>query len=910
MKKKYFLTTAIMVLSAIFINLKASVVDVSHHIVNNNFEGDAAAWTALRGGYTAFRQADGCYEGWNGDNANSWFNVYQDITVPAGVYRLTANAFHRGHHATITNAVLYGSTAQHEYNVGIKPLSAETADWGSTPNSMVTAKTAFNAGFWLNTVDLIVVEDEGGGMGTLRVGVRNVAQLIRATSATAGDIWTIWSNFRLYRLNGEALNPMRNSVVAAANALLAEPTNYNDGGVLAASIATLIAVPDADLTIEAIKTLQADKLTYRNTRMAFASSARPANVTHLIRNASFESGHVSRLGTANGHYNEPYGWVLMYDAAFTHMNNNITVIRNNVVPAGVAAGVVVQPTHGDRSLVARFRWTTNQSFNLTQNINNLVAGKYRISADLGKLSTAGIARLTVTVAGNNVMTQNAVFTAGPTLSNVSAIFDALQGDNMVITIHMAQTGGATEATIIVDNIQLEYLGVEPFVAVSANALAFTPSVRQRTLNVRAGNITNDIVLTPSANFTLSHNTISVADAMSSTGVNVTVTCTAGVEITDGSLTVASGTLQQTIALSITETPITVSHAGIFLDQSFAVPVTITVSGDLFNDISLAAPNGISFSQGNISTAEALAGRQVIVFWDSSISINDRNIELLSGNKSAAVTVYAVANNLISTWDGNDAEGEGSRLTDFGWTLNNAAGDVATGTGIAAFNIFNTTGIRYVPLTSALVYNYKGRAWAGSRIAYLRSWGADASNTFNLPVVLVGGEEYVFRGVAAWHNNETNPSFTLSVRDARAASATVLGSQTQNFTVRQDGADYKFNFTPPTSGTYFITVSSSAPNDAMCSPMYLSVINAKEFLVSVEQTKATAISVNPTVTDGMVNVRMSQGGSIRVFDIAGRMVVSNTSARSFEQIQLPNTGVFFIEVNDGNESSTVKVLRVR
>lgn len=886
------------------------MVDVSHYIVNNNFEGDAAAWVTTFGGYTSVPQSNGAREAWSNDNSTRWFLSYQDIVVPAGVYRLTANAYHRGYHTEITNIVLFGSTAQKEYTVGVKPLSSETAAYGSSPNSMAAAKTAFDAGFWLNTLNNIVVEDEGEGMGTLRVGIKNVAQPIRATTATSGDIWTIWSNFKLYQISGAELDTKRDNVVAEATALLAEPTDYSDGGVLSASIATLSGIADEDLTIAAIKTLQADMLTYRNARMASASSAKPADVTHLIKNASFESGHVSKTGTANGHYNEPIGWSLMYDAGNVHTNNNVTVIKNNVVPAGVAAGVVIQPTHGERSLVARFRWTTNQSFTLTQSVNNLSGGKYRISADLGKLSTAGTAQLNVHVAGNSVMAQNATFVAGPAFTNVSSVFDALEGDNMVITIYMTQTGGSNEATIIVDNIKLEYLGVEPFVSVSESTLAFTPSTTEKILNVRAGNITDDIVLTPSANFTLSTTTIAAADAMTPSGVNVTVTCNAGVNISDGALTVASGSLQEVVALTMTETPIAVSHAGIFLDQSFAVPVNITVSGDLFNDITLAGPNGISFSQGTVSTAEALAGKEITVYWDPTVSINDKNIELFSGDKTAAVTVYAVANNLVSSWDGDNAEGEGSRLTDFGWTVNNAAGDVATGT--ATFNVYNaTSGIRYVPLTSSLVYTYKGKAWTGSRIAYLRSWAADASNTFNLPVVLQAGIEYVFRGVAAWHNNETEPSFTLSVRDGKASTANVLGTQTQNFTVRQAGADYKFSFTPETSGTYYVTVSSSAPNDAMCSPMYLSVVDGSDFSTSVEQTASgNSFNVYPTVTDGIVNVRLTNGGSIRVFDIAGRMVVSNTAARSFEQVQLPTTGVFFIEINDGKETNTVKVLRVR
>ena len=494
MKKRYLILLCLAV--AGLLNVQAEIIDVTDSIKNNNFTGDVAAWTAERNAYNQFRQASGAFEAWNGDNASSWFNLSQEISVPAGVYRLTVNAYHRGYLVDITNAVLYGTTSTKEYSVGVKSLKAEQDAYGSAPSTIVTAKTAFDAGYWLNTVENIVVSDEGNGMGKLKVGIRNVAQMVRATTATSGDIWTIWSNFRLYKLTGADLDPMRDAVVAKATALLAVPTDYADGGVLAAEIAALTGLADASLTLTAVQVLEAAMQTYRANRYGAGSLVNPADVTYLIRNAGFEEGQRSLLGTANGHYNEPMGWKLTYNTAATHVNNNVTVINNKVVPAGVAAGVVITPTEGNYSHVSRFRWTTNESYTISQTVRNLRPGKYKISADLGKLSVNGNAVLKAVVAGANVMNKTAAFVAGPAFTSVDATYDVLTGDSLVISATMTQVGG--EATLILDNIRMEYMGEVPFVSVNKSTLNFTPSVREQVLNLRAGNISGNVELTPQA----------------------------------------------------------------------------------------------------------------------------------------------------------------------------------------------------------------------------------------------------------------------------------------------------------------------------------------------------------------------------------------------------------------------------
>lgn len=454
MKKNYQFIIAVVIGILSSLQTQATIVNVTDSIKNNDFSGDAAKWTTSSAAYSSFSQSASTFEAYNASNSSSWFNCYQNITLPAGVYRLTAGAYHRSGNA-FTNVILYGTTTQKEYTAAIKTLASETAAYGSTPGSRATAKTAFDAGYWLNTVDNIVVENENAGKGTLMVGIRNVCQ----PPLSSGSIWTIWSNFKLYKLEGADLDPLRDAVVAGATSLLAETTTYNDGGNLSSAISTLSAIADADLTAEAISTLKTAITTYKNNRISAAAYNQPVDVTHLIKNAGFEDGQVSVLGTANGHYNQPKGWTLTYNTASTHTNNNATVIDNKVVPAGLTSVYGLQPTEGNYMFQSRFRWTTSESMTISQIVSSLPAGTYTISADLGKTSANGTSYFKGSIGSTefmNVASTNTT-TTGTSLSRINGTFYNAGSQDMTLTAGLTQSE-AVEATIILDNIKLLYWG--------------------------------------------------------------------------------------------------------------------------------------------------------------------------------------------------------------------------------------------------------------------------------------------------------------------------------------------------------------------------------------------------------------------------------------------------------------------
>jgi hypothetical protein len=461
--------------------------------------------------------------------------------------------------------------------------------------------------------------------------------------------------------------------------------------------------------------------------------------------------------------------------------------------------------------------------------------------------------------------------------------------------------------VATDNYRLTYISDgRPYLIVTPENLNFTPSATSKIIKVKGGNLTNAVTLTAPAGFSLSATSIPAVDVMTEPGVDITVTYTGTSEITTDTLTITSGTTVIKVALSATQV-VNARVAGLFYDLTLPESYTFKVTGDVFGDISLSAPNGVTLSTSSISPAAAADTVDVNVQWNLTSNIPDKYIYLSVGNvKKDSILVFAVTNNLIANWDGDNAEGEGSRLTDFGWTHTLADGVTPVGT---TFNVYDaTSAVRYVPYAKAN-HTYKGKPWIGHRIAYLRGWGSPATNVYNLPVMLEEGKTYKFRGVSAWHNNETNPTFTYSVNSAPANLGDTLGSQSVLCTVRQRGEDYSFEFKPKTTAVHYLTVSSNTVNDAMCAPEFLAIYE-KPLNTATDNKSASSLKVYPTITSGNVQVDFGgKTGIIKVYDISGRIVSTKEAKNSIESVSLPTTGIYLMEVSAANETRTFKVLKM-
>ncbi len=548
------------------------------------------------------------------------------------------------------------------------------------------------------------------------------------------------------------------------------------------------------------------------------------------------------------------------------------------------------------------KWVTSgtalTNLRLTQFIKNIPNGIYLVKASAHAIEQTG-----------PVYPGGAYIFASADIAEVFAIND--YSVQTTVTDNVLEIGYEITTTgnwVAVDNFQLTYVSDgSPYMLINPTALAFTPSTNSKTINVKGGNLTNDISLTPTSSFSLSKTTITAAEAMAEGGVDVEVTCSASSPVTNDSLIFTSGALLQKVMLTSTESPVNISTKGIFRDQSYIIPDTVTVSGDFFSNVVITAPAGISLSESVITPAEALTGKTIIITWNTTTQILEKSIVLSTGATKDSILVFAVSDNIISTWDGDNAEVAPSKMTDFGWDQTLADG-VTPGTVV--FNEYNVTGgSRYVPAVNA-AHTYRGKTWKGHRVAYLRSWGSPATNVYNLAVNLEADKTYVFRGVSGWHNNETNPTFTYSVNTAKANLGTTLGTQSVACTVKQRGEDYGFEFTPTTTATHYLTVSSNTVNDAMCGIDFLAIYPKLQSTNGIENNGLSNSMVYPTVTNGSVNVKLSEkSGQINVYDVAGRMVVSKSVNAFFETINLPSTGIYLVEIKNANISKTFKVIKV-
>ena len=103
-------------------------------------------------------------------------------------------------------------------------------------------------------------------------------------------------------------------------------------------------------------------------------------------------------------------------------------------------------------------------------------------------------------------------------------------------------------------------------------------------------------------------------------------------------------------------------------------------------------------------------------WDRTTKLNASKIDISSGMKKDSVTVIAIPNNKIASWDADTITTGLSTLASAGWTTTDAAGNDL---GVLS-NVYNTNGgIRIVPILNA-AHTYAGKPQLFGRSAYLRA----------------------------------------------------------------------------------------------------------------------------------------------------------------------------------------------
>ena len=191
----------------------ANKIDYTDVIVNAAFIENQEGWTpAATGG--SWSNASGepraieAYAGW-GSLELTDFSLLQDITLPAGSYRLDAYGFYRYGVAadvdpTISNANLVaGGFSTPVATLGGIPLDDNLTAY---PNSMGEASAAFGKGYYLNSLEFAVAEDNS----VVTIGFKGTHTLKQS--------WFIGGPFKLTRTGDFSID----ALVAAYEAALAE----------------------------------------------------------------------------------------------------------------------------------------------------------------------------------------------------------------------------------------------------------------------------------------------------------------------------------------------------------------------------------------------------------------------------------------------------------------------------------------------------------------------------------------------------------------------------------------------------------------------------------------------------------------------------------------------------------------
>jgi len=198
---------------------------------NFNRVEPTTAWTMVAGNQnlSGGNNKNNCAESWH-----SPFSLTQTITVPAGVYSLTAQGFYRQDGSDNDN-LPYFFIGEEKMTFPVK---------GGTENSMAEASESFTNGLYAINPIYVKVGEEG----TIELGAKNDVNT---------NLWCIWDNFQLkyYGADADIATLKFGAYVTQVEALRATATGYLSADinpvVKAAVEAALAATENIELTEEA-----------------------------------------------------------------------------------------------------------------------------------------------------------------------------------------------------------------------------------------------------------------------------------------------------------------------------------------------------------------------------------------------------------------------------------------------------------------------------------------------------------------------------------------------------------------------------------------------------------------------------------------------------------------------------------
>jgi Carbohydrate binding domain. len=562
--------------------------------------------------------------------------------------------------------------------------------------------------------------------------------------------------------------------------------------------------------------------------------------TSEIKNASFEDVQLdkqqtipswTKTGTANSEY----------------------CTRNDAGPAGFKTGNVY------------FQYWSNATprpdFSISQIVTGLPNGKYRLTAAAG--GDAG-------TTGTYVYAQD-VQTQVTSTGDFSAEAVVLDGS---FTIGFKSVNRSVNWAFA-DNFRLYMLSDgSPYMAVDPTALVFNPTTLVKTFKVTGGYLTGDATLVAPAGITLDKTTLTAAEVAA--GVIVTATFNNATVITNGTITITSGSLSKSISVNTSIDPVlSTSLTSSRFDEVLSTG-SFTVSGsNIASDISITAPAGITVNPTSIpkgtGTVNAVA---VSVTYDGTTPNVSGNIVVTSGVATKNIAVVAALNSnkytpLYSTLTNIIADTYCNSLSTYaGWGSNSLVSDYVY-SGARSIKVsgkcggsldFNLTG----KIEGNKTYRVKAMVSTnGTGEAKIGISGATATNVTNT-VSTAAGEwlpvDFTFttQATITSANMYFNSCETQTATESFIDNWEMYDITSITTSVNQLG-NTKFN-------TYVVDSKIVADfNLDQASAVEFSVYNTQGMLVSIQNgnfnSGANHTIINANLASGVYIVKIAQNGKI-------------------------------------------------
>ncbi|HLP05224.1 MAG TPA: T9SS type A sorting domain-containing protein [Paludibacter sp.] len=590
--------------------------------------------------------------------------------------------------------------------------------------------------------------------------------------------------------------------------------------------------------------------------------------TSSITNPTFATTPTTGWTVAN------YGWT---DGVLEFYKRNGNTLTQTIT--GLQAGVYMVKYQGFQrpyATASADRVLYNNGQDMRPGKVSVVAGGVTTSKLLPSLFSETTCPSGVTVDG---------FKFPGSKADAKAAFDLGLYDNEIGAVTVDATGSLTITTTVyyragnfgewnvVDNFRLYYYGasVAPAIGLSANSLYFDSNNLTKTFTVTGENLTENVVLSAPAGITLDKTTLTPAEAAA--GATVTATFGDAANIVDGTISVASGSLTRSISISASA------------DAACFTPLysgrTNLIKDPYCSDFSNFGGWGNNTRAINSNIAYSYCGlRSLYLNGSGSIDASVAGGIAVASNKTyrAKAMIYAPTGNVAKFGLFNIGYGTSgidviSTTTNNVWVTADFTFKTATVTdGGIYFQRVSGTGNVYVDnyelyeVTEPTIrIKYVDAADVNTSLqadrVYASTWGTTVANYLTI------GKTYTALASDKASISYNGQTYTY---DATSVDSVTIDEGEKLITL-------KFNVDVPTA---------------------------------VDGAKSSALSVYPTISNGSVNVLNGASGAIKVYDVAGRIVLNKVASSAREAVALPSAGVFFLEVSNGGVTKKFKVVNVK